>query len=169
MAQTEAWNLPIGNGIRVAIGHHNMIEYVALENTRIKSIPLTHRYASRVLIWHEELLPIIDMYEFLHPEEKVQEDIKGVVIVAYQDTPGESLKRGVVILRAAPVSTLVSTEMGCELPEPSQLFTAIAEACFEQNGQQIPVLKLEQVFGLGLRDVYTGNIKDLNAAKNSET
>lgn len=156
MAETKAWLLLFGNQLQAAIGYHHMAEYIAETNVSITNIPLTFEYSPGVMLWNKQFIPLIDLALFIAPKKEIVEPIKGVIVIVYQDKEGDPLKYAGLILRASPKVITVSSEMGTALlPQ----FESVSDACFIDNDLQIPVLRLEQVFGTNLRDAFIQKIK----------
>ena len=167
MSEAKAWLLSLDKTKEIAIGYHHIIEYVDIANCSLISVPLSFGYASSLMIREGEILPIIDLAKYFNPKLK-DEDVTGVILVNYQEAPEQPLKQGGIIIRNFPKEILVTTEMGCLLPEKELDWHAMADACLEYNDKPVPVLKVEKIFDASLKPLFYERLKKLRKKAGSK-
>ncbi|MBE9515997.1 MAG: chemotaxis protein CheW [Proteobacteria bacterium] len=154
MGQSKAWLLPLDNTYQAAVGNHSMAEYLPSAEVEIMPVPMTPKFAAGVIVWRDQIIPVIDLARVLDSTSESLGDIAGVMVLAYQVAPGEPIRHGAVILRAAPSNMIVSADMACEMPATPTAWRSLAAACIKNNGQAVPILNAKHVFSAMLQEVY---------------
>lgn len=141
----KAWLLKAGRGINVALGQYEVIHI--LDTPRLISIPQAPAYCSKVVLWNNRIIPIIDLtaWFFGHNDtETVNTAI--VAIVVYLGPEGEYCYGG-LRLRSIPLLNQVNDQQFCDLPEGSAEWKRISLSCFTDSAVGfVPVLDLNRVF-----------------------
>jgi chemotaxis signal transduction protein len=154
MAQSKAWILDLNDEDCVAIGNQQMVEYILASDVKIMPLPLTPAYSLGVLAWREQMIPVIDIGRLLSNPGAELPAMTGVMVLAYQQAPGEPIEHGAIVLRSAPRDITVNSDMSCPLPIASAAWKTLAIACFSDQGHEIPVLNAKQVFSSAIHKVY---------------
>jgi hypothetical protein len=68
------------------------------------------------------------------------------VVLAYQEAPGEPLRYGALLVRAAPLEVFAADDMACPLPVDPEVFRYFACSCFALDDKAIPVLDTARLF-----------------------
>jgi chemotaxis signal transduction protein len=141
----------VGAGIRVAAGAHQVVEYLLAPETI--PLPLMPAHCRGVLLWREQLIPVVDILPLLPAHGVVVTGgWRRAVVLAWQDAPGKPLKHGALVVRAAPVESLVADDMACALPPDAAVFGHIASSCFRHEDSPVPILDIVKLFGQPLSD-----------------
>jgi chemotaxis signal transduction protein len=142
MSHTNAWILDFGMNTSAAVGGRELLHLIDLPKTF--AVPCTPPYCRRVIFWQGRLLPVMDIATRLGSAPK---EVHFVAIVGYQHKRGEYPQFGALQLVSPPRQEAVSDEQACSLPEKMQDWEGMAIACFESQGEAVPVLNLNRLFG----------------------
>jgi chemotaxis signal transduction protein len=149
MPKSTAWILDLGDGLCAAVGERQALH--TFNNPELFDIPATPPHCRQVLIWRDHILPVMDVAAWLRGRA-AQARPPGVVIVAFQDQPGQPSAYGALALTSIPRRTWVSDEQACELPADLPGWQRLAISCFAEGDRQIPILDLPYIFSGALID-----------------
>ena len=139
----------IGAGWSVAVGAHRMVEY--LLSPPIHRLPRMPVHCLGVLIWQEQMIPVLDLASVLsEPDPARGNNVRRAVILAYQESPGQPLRYGALVVRAAPIEVWASDDMPCPLPEELPVLKHFARSCFLHQEEAIPILDTTRLFATPL-------------------
>ncbi len=145
MKAVSAWLLDLGEGLHAAVGEQEMI-HVLPDPPTLFQIPRTPPYARQVMVWQDEVLPLINLRLRLAMPMAPERPML-VAVMAFQDHPGAAPRHGALKLGGPPVRIGVNDSLACELPEPQSDWRQLALACFEHaNIGPVPVLDLHRLF-----------------------
>jgi chemotaxis signal transduction protein len=144
----DGWLLHLGGGRCAAIGLRQML-YVLPDKPTTYTVPRAPAYATRVLMWQEHLVPLIDLDAYLYGAEHAGSDasnsqtLVGVVACATGSETSSSATLGAFLMSRAPDRIQVSDSQGCPLPNALTLWAPITASCFRhpQYGP-VPILDL---------------------------
>jgi chemotaxis signal transduction protein len=148
VSPVNAWLLDLG-GLYAAIGEREM-RHLLPDSPALHTIPRSPAYCRQVLIWEDEVVPVMDLARRIHPSSPAAAATRGpIAIIAFQGQPRDRPQHGTLLLSAPPVRARVSDAQACLLPEPASAWRRLASACFEQDGRgPFPVLDLARIFWL---------------------
>ena len=140
MTVSEAWLLDCGNSLAIAVGDHEMAEYV--QDRNFYSVPGSPEYCSSVLIWRENIVPVMDLCALHFGPAGVQANSL-VCLLNYQEEPNAPLQHLALRVVKTPQKIRVDDEHACAIPEGLQgsVLKQISLACF--NYDDLPVLVLD--------------------------
>ncbi len=145
MASTaRAWLMDVGGGFRVAAGAHQVVEYLLSPET--VRLPLTPAHCRGVTIWREQMIPVVDLTPLLPGGVAQAGGWRRAVVLAYQEAPGEPLRHGALMVRAAPLEVFAADDMACPLPDDAEVFRYFACACFAHDDKAVPILDTARLF-----------------------
>ncbi len=148
-AATRGWVMDVGAGWRVAVGAHRVVEYLLSPPTH--SLPRMPAHCLGVLIWQERMIPLLDLAPVLSERARAQEHgVRRAVVLAYQEMPGQALRYGALVVRAAPVEVWASDDMACPLPEDPPALKHFSCSCFLHQEKAIPILDTTRLFATAL-------------------
>ncbi|HYP67211.1 MAG TPA: chemotaxis protein CheW [Thiobacillaceae bacterium] len=142
MAEATAWLLPLDTELRAAVGEREMIHLI--QSPKVFEIPDTPPWCRQVLLWQEEIVPILDIAAWLHGSPAAPTPAL-VGIFAYQ-TPTAAIAYGALPLMAVPARRWVSDEQACTLPAQPSAWARIALSCFRDGDRVVPILDLSCLF-----------------------
>jgi chemotaxis signal transduction protein len=158
----RAWLLDVGGGYRVAAPAHLVVEYLLASETM--AVPCTPVHCPGVLLWRERLIPVVDLALVLPARGAATAGWRHTVVLAWQDAPGQPVKYGALVVRAAPSEALVTDDMASVLPEDAAVFGYIANACFMHEERPIPILDVARLFARPLPAMVLGGGEETQAA-----
>jgi len=164
MAQTKAWLMELDAEYFSAIGNQHMEEYIISADIEIMPVPLAPDYSPGVMLWRNQIIPVIDLVRVLNPQAHLPDEMSGVMVLAYQEAPGALLQHGAVVLRGAPQNILVDGDMACPLPAHPAAWRKLAVACISSSDKAVPILKVQSLFSSSLRRLYKENQQSGSAA-----
>lgn len=136
--QSSAWLIETTGGFKFAIAEYELIEYV-MEPER-QHIPLAPAYASSILLWQENMLPIIDFGQLVSAEDYTK---SSVAVLAYQLSSGEELQYMAVELQQAPTKILIDDTQVCEpLSIDRGLWQFLSNSWFSYNNEALPIINI---------------------------
>jgi chemotaxis signal transduction protein len=130
--------------VRLAAGAYNVVEYLLSPATM--NLPRTPVHCPGVMLWRERMIPVVDLAPVLAGRGGPAGGWSRAVVLAWQDAPGEALKHGALIVRAAPVEVFVADDMACPLPEQPAALRHFANSCFGHHDEAIAVLDVVRLF-----------------------
>lgn len=142
MSQANAWLLNFGDSCRAAVGTRELLHLVDAPETFV--VPCAPDYCNRVVLWQERLLPVMDMAARLGAASS---HAPFLAVVAYQKARGEYPQFAALMLATPPQQLQVSDEQACPLPVQGNAWQELTISCFEHQGEPIPVLNLNLLFG----------------------
>ena len=143
MGRCGGWLLQFGQDQRAATGERELLQLLYAPETHL--VPRTPRHLSRVVLWNDRVLPVLDLDVLLGRNEPATQ-IKFLAIIGYQPRPDGRLQFGALSLAAPPVRIVVGDEQGCPLPHELGTWRECFCSCFAEDGCAIPVLDLSRLF-----------------------
>lgn len=141
MSRMNAWILDVGMNYKAAVGGRELLHLIDVPKTF--SVPCTPVYCHKVVHWQGRLLPVMDITARLGG---VEQQAQFIAVVGYQQKRGEYPQFGALLLASPPSQATVSDEQACSLPENYPGWKQLAIACFEYQGDAVPVLDLNRIF-----------------------
>jgi chemotaxis signal transduction protein len=150
----RGWLMDVGGRWRLAIGADHVVEYLLSPPTH--SLPRMPAHCLGVSVWREQLIPVLDLGPVLSEQSPLGERPPRAVVLAYQESPGEPVRHGALVVRSAPVEVWASDDMACPLPEHPAVLRHLARSCFVNREETIPVLDAALLFSTTLAADQTG-------------
>jgi chemotaxis signal transduction protein len=145
MAKASAWLLVLDAEFQAAVGEREMVHL--LQAPTAYEVLDAPPYCRQVILWQEELVPILDVAAWLRGEEAVLSPPL-VGIFAYQIADG--IAYGALPLAEVPARRQVSDEQVCPLPTQRPGWAQVALSCFKDGERSVPILNLDYLFKGGL-------------------
>jgi len=137
------WLLPLDQAVNVAVGEYEFVHIV--DQPEYISIPRTPEYCKHVILWNENIVPVINLSSWFYGHEQ-SEDAGVVAILIYNNSEGELLYGGIKLINI-PVLDKVKNDQGCSLPGNADKWKEISLSCFKScNGEVVPILDVAALF-----------------------
>jgi len=145
MSEADAWLLNPGPGLQAAVGALELVHLLP-DTPTLFEVPHCPPHCHRVLVWQEEILPLVDLATRLMGRPPA--DTPGLIaVVAYQEQPNAEPNHGALALDTPPTRIRVNDAHACALPEGQDHWRPLAIACFDHAGSvPVPVLDLQRLF-----------------------
>ena len=143
-ASTRAWMLDVSAGWHIAVGSRHVIEY--LLSPEAAAVPLAPVHCRGMLVWHDRLIPLVDLAPLLDTQQTIQRDSRRAVILGYRDSPRQPVRYGALVVRTAPTDVTVSDDMACPLPEEPAVIQHLCRSCFVYRDEIVPILDTTRLF-----------------------
>lgn len=140
---SRAWVLDFGKDIQAACGHHEM--WQVLISPTVFSVPCTPFYCDTVLIFQDNILPVLDIISLLAGQKIVQQN-RVIGIAIYQENPDDIIHYAGVQLAEMPRSIFVSDDQMCDLSAELPFQEPLAISCFSHQNQKIPIIDFAYLF-----------------------
>lgn len=129
----------------VAFGAHSTLELI--ERPTVVTVPGAPYYCRGLMAWQGRQLPLLDLHTLLraYPDDYAQ-PLRHVLVLAFQRAPREPLEYGALCAPSLLQMIDVADSQQCALPGDSDLWPWISMACFEYQGQSVPVLDTARLF-----------------------
>lgn len=125
----NGWLLHLAGGGHAAIGLLEL-SYLFPEEPPAYAVPCTPAHTSRVIVWQQRLVPVIDLHARVF-EAGAGRTAKMVGIVhSGADPANASAGLGALMLSRAPEQIQVSDDQACDLPEALAPWAPLAVSCF---------------------------------------
>ncbi len=141
---SRAWLLDFGSGLQAAVGHHEM--WQVLISHKLFNVPGTLSYCNEVLIFQNQILPVVDMSQLMEGHKIIQSAEPIVGIAVYQNDTTEPVQYSCLHLATMPQNIYVTDEQECELPASQQHWEPLALCCFSYKDMIIPIINLSYLF-----------------------
>ena len=165
MSVSDAWLLEPSDSLLMAIGDHEMVEFVQAATSF--PVPGTPDYCRHVVFWQNNLVPVIDMGVILG---KPALDASAFVsLIAYQQQPGSLLQHLAVKLITAPHKIRVDDAQVSEIPDEigNSLLMPVCHSCFIHGDRQVVILDIAGLCSAEFRDFVNGPPDADNVQSNS--
>lgn len=151
MSISSAWLLEPNDLLSMAIGDHEMVEYVHVSASF--PVPGAPKYCNHVLFWKHNLVPVMDLGILLG--KPAQGTSAFISLVAYQERPGSALQYVAVKVRTAPEKVRVDDSQVCDLPvEISEgVLMPLCLSCFNHGGKSVVILDIAGLCSGEFRDL----------------
>lgn len=141
---SRAWLLDFGAGLQAAVGHHEM--WQVLISHKVFNVPGTLPYCNEVLIFQNQILPVVDMSQLMEGQ-KINQAVEPIVgITVYQTEPSQPVQYSCLHLATMPQNIYVNDEQECELPANQKHWEPFALCCFSHKDMIIPIINLAHLF-----------------------
>ena len=145
--QSRAWLLePLGLP-PCAVAEHEVMQY--LNSAPAYPVPFALSHCASAIHWQDQLVPLMN----LSPLTGSQIPARGLVVMAYQNGPGEPLQYVALALQNPPRRIMVDDANACELPSEHEEFWALlAKACFRHEQTPAPIIDIKHLCSAQFRD-----------------
>lgn len=151
MTMSDAWLLKCSDTLSIAVSDHEMVEYI---DAPIRfDVPGSPDYCSSVLLWQENLVPIMDVAALLgHPPDEVKNRMS---LLSYQEKPGAALQQLAVSITRAPEKIRVDDAQACDLSEEinTSVLMPVSLSCFSHHDQAVVILDIARLCSAEFRDI----------------
>lgn len=151
MTVSEAWLLEANDSLVIAIGDHEMVEYVQAPISF--SVPGAPDYCNSIIFWQGHLVPVMDLDRLLgFPTDETG---RLMSLIAYQTQPGTALQYMALKLKLAPRKIQVDDEQACELPEALSegRLSSLCLSCFTLENRPVLILDIAGLCSAKYRDL----------------
>lgn len=116
-----------------------------IETPEIFTVPGCKRYVQGLIYWQNRWIPALNIKALL---TGIKEDIKPryALIVLYRYPNSQAIHYGAILLENISTLAAVKEEDSTSLPDNSDMWQHIADACFTHEGQSIPILNMQSLF-----------------------
>ncbi len=132
-------------GRYVALPPHTT--YALIEQPEIAAVPGAARYAHGMITWQGGRIALLDLNALLYGASVAPGAVpRYALVAAWQGRAGAPLGYGAIGLHELPQTISVGDDMQCGLPVDSERWPQLALACFEYQGQAVPILDTARLF-----------------------
>ena len=145
MASSNAWLLPLGDRLNIAVGEYEIMHLVHFP--ALFAVPGTPFYCNQVLVWQNQILPVMDLAAWVQGQSHKREQ-KLIAIAAYTEPGSDATQHAGLLLEDVPRKVIVDDGTACDLPnEPNtDAWKRIAISCFKYTEHAVPIIDLQTVF-----------------------
>lgn len=137
-----AWLLSVARNIHLCIAEHEAAEYV--ENPPLHPIPMSPAYCKNTLLWHDRIVPLIDINVLCG--NPVKANYQNIIVTAYQAKEHSPLEYVAFVLASPPEKIIVNDDDACELPDdyPDSL-TPYILSLFKHNNKLTSIIDIARL------------------------
>lgn len=142
----SAWLFDFGAGLRAIVSGRHLVEY--LRAPQVFEVPLLPTAARGVLIWREQLVPLLDLTSLTSDGHcgEVTNKLIGAIMLVYRERPASPLQYGALVLATVPREINVSDDLACDLPAEPAFWGALAVSCIHYEHRPTPILRVGSIF-----------------------
>jgi chemotaxis signal transduction protein len=151
MSVSDAWLLEPNDSLSIAIGDHEMVEYVQVPVSF--PVPGSPGYCHHVLFWQDNLVPVMDIGVLLG--QPAQDTSSFMSLIAYQQQPGSPLQYVAVKVRTAPEKIQVDDAQVSELSKEISdgILMPVCLSCFSYGNRPVVILDIARLCSAEFRDL----------------
>ena len=151
MSTSDAWLLECGDALSIAVGDHEMVELLQRESCQ--EVPGTPSYCSKVLVWNESIVPVMDIAG-LHENASGPKSDAYFCLLYFQSAPNSPLQLVAIRVEHAPERIRVDDAQLCEIPTDfdDSLLKPVTLSCFTHHARPVLVLDISSLCSDGFRN-----------------
>ena len=153
MGEVAAWLMQIDRASKVAVGQRELIHIVAAP--KYIEVPKAPFYCSRVLIWNNSLVPVVDLSLLVNKMSAFYHD-NSVAVGVYTDQNSGKTHYGGIQLTDMPVLDKVSNKQQILESELSSAWRPVSVSAYKSTDNEIiPILDLRRLFSPGIDKLFS--------------
>ena len=151
MNKAAAWVMKVNKSVYVSV---SQLELVHIINKPYSiNIPNTPEYCQNIIIWNDNILPVIDLSRLLNDTHS-SSNLNYIAVIIYRDANSE-IQYGGMDLAESPELEYVENNQLCELPEYSNEIQNISLSCFiSKDGHEVPILDMSKLFSRNFSEEF---------------
>jgi len=155
MTTSEAWLLECGDSLSIAVGDHEMVEYI--QGPFCYSIPVSPAYCDSVLLWQDKFVPVMDIAAIY--DKPVDQANSVICLLNYQTEPDTPLLQLAIRVNNAPEKITVDDAQVCELSDRvnDSPLSAIVLSSFTIEETEAVVLDITKLCSAEFRDLASAS------------
>lgn len=115
---------------------------------KVVAVPGAPYFALGLMPWNGEHIPVLDLASLARAYPGETEPMADhVLVLAFQRGPGQAIEHGAVCAPHLVRVAEVADSQQRELPNDTDLWPLLAISCFEYEGNPVPVLDTNLLFG----------------------
>ena len=153
MSTSEAWLLECGSTLSIAVGDHELAEFVLQQGFHL--VPGAPEYCSGVIVWRGNIVPVMDLAALYDPQAASGVRYNMLSVLKYQTEPNTPIQHLAVRVSGSPEKILVDDKHACECPEylNSSVFGQLSLACFNRDEMPVMILDIARLCSAEFREL----------------
>ena len=155
MTTSEAWLLECGDSLSIAVGDHEMVEYI--QGPFCYSVPVSPAYCDSVLLWQDKFVPVMDIAAVF--DKPVDQANSVICLLNYQPEPNTALLQLAIRVNKAPEKVTVDDAHACETPDliKNSPLNQIILSSFVLEDTEVVVIDITKLCSAEFRDLVNPN------------
>ena len=152
MSTADAWLLECGGSLTIAVGDHEMAEL--LPPAQSHAVAGTPAHCSRVLLWHDDIVPVMDVAALHDGVVAARGDDAYYCLLHYQEAPNAPLRQVAIEVDGAPARIQVDDAQLCEFPRDcdASLLKPVTLSCFTHGARSVLIVDIAGLCSADFRD-----------------
>lgn len=143
MGKAAAWIMNVDETLFASVSQMELVHII--NNPCYTHIPGAPDYCRKVIIWNDNILPVVDMSHILNTDH-VTTGSEVVAVIIYRNFKNE-IHYGGIVLSGSPNLEFVDNEQICKFPDHSNNLQDISLSCFtSKDGHIVPILDITKIF-----------------------
>ncbi|MGB5396801.1 MAG: chemotaxis protein CheW [Gammaproteobacteria bacterium] len=143
MSKAAAWIMNINEQLYASVSQMELVHII--NEPCYTAIPGAPAYCHKVIVWNDNILPVIDLSGLLN-SAAVQSKREVVAVIIYRNGNDEIHYGGIILAKSPDLEFVENTQL-CSLPTHTQKLKEIALSCFKSRaGHEVPILDMTRVF-----------------------
>ena len=155
MSEISAWIMKANEKLFVSVSQMELVHIINEPSYML--IPGTPAYCCNVVIWNDNILPVINLFCLIDSSYSVNPKQGVVAVIIYRDN-NQNINYGGINLIDTPILEPVKNKQVCLLPDTYTKLQNISLSCFKnKDGNKVPILDTSKLFS---REFSTQFLKD---------
>lgn len=150
MSGSAAWLMDFGGGVLAAMSVTHVL-HVLEDMSLVHRVPLAPAHCNRVLVWQQQLLPVVDLAQLKAPEltAALSQPGRAYACVLGWRIANDATEYGVLLTRSLPRRIVIADD-SMVAPSASEASTwqGSALSFFSYHGRTAPIIDPAPLFGL---------------------
>ncbi len=143
MSKAAAWVMELNDSLHASISQMELVHIV--NDPVFIPIPRSPAFCQRVIIWNDNILPVVDLNQICDQPASSGE-YKVVAVILFRNNSNDLLYGGIA-LESSPVLEYVNNSQSCTIPDRAKQLQDVTLACFTSaQGHQVPILDMTRIF-----------------------
>lgn len=143
MSKAAAWIMKINETIYISVSQMELVHIIS--NPAIIPVPRAPAYCQNIIIWNDNVLPVVDISQLLDGANDSYYN-QSVAVITYRDH-NNIIQYGGILLADSPVLEHVNNDQLCQLSGDTMNLHAISLSCFtSKKGFQVPIIDMSKLF-----------------------
>jgi len=143
MSKSAAWVMKVDDSLYASVSQMELVHII--NSPRSFKIPIAPEYCKNIIIWNDNILPVID-FSCIFNDVSSSAMCDVVAVILYRNSNNE-IQYGGINLAVSPELELVDNKQMCKLPDHASDLQAISLSCFiSKHGYEVPILDMSRIF-----------------------
>lgn len=143
MSKAAAWVMKVDETLYTSVSQTELVHII--NKPVLFNIPGTPEYCQNVIIWNDNILPVVDI-SCLRDKNAQHTSREVVAVIIYRDKNNNICYGGINLVGSPDLELVENTQM-CDFPTQYKDLHEISLSCFKnKSGHEVPILNMSMIF-----------------------